>query len=143
MNEGFLDAVGRFERFLQNAGYPGHVRWIRPRDVVLVTDRRIFIRVRNNPSDQYVRDAFDLATRAGRGILFAALCSLERATCCYVWVPQDKNEAADHLMSDKLKLSAPTGEGRFQGYAVSNALKWVWLRVRYLKLQRFTKGMFN
>ena len=136
----FERVAGDFRQFLRRQGYPEQVVWVEPGDVI-VSDRNLYIR-RSNPhaNEERVNRAFDAGLRRGLGVLLAALCVTTDATCCYLWAPRDEDEAMRHLLPRGPKFSVPADRGR-KGTVVASPVKWLLLRWKYRKLQKFKNDM--
>jgi hypothetical protein len=78
-----------------------------------------------------------------KGVLLAALCELGHKTLCYAWSPADASEAERHLMPQGVKFSAPVRESSLRVVVVGNPLKWLYLRLRYRREQRFKQQLFG
>jgi hypothetical protein len=139
----FSESVARLQKFLEENGYPPRVMWVGPQDVLLTGTRQILIRVPVPvANEQHARAAFERGMKEQMGVLFATLCEMDAATCCYAWAPADEEEARRHLIPRDLKLSANLNESRFFGKAVTNHFSWLWLRARHRKHQEFRDQLF-
>jgi hypothetical protein len=134
MPDNFKDAMATFREFLRNAGLPEQIIWLSPADAVLIPGRALYIR--SQPPEIGVARAhenYDRGMAAKLGVMFAALCKFENATCCFVWVPSDANEAQRSLMpkSGGLKMRAPATEFRLRVKSVRNSIYWKILQTRH------------
>ena len=134
MPESFDDAVASFREFLRKAGLPEQIIWISPIDAALIPGSALYIKPQ--PPDigvAHAREKYDLGIAAGRGVLFAALCKLRNATCCFVWFPNDADEAQRSLMpkSGGLKMRAAAAEFRLRVKSVRNSIFWKVLQARH------------
>src|SRR4051812_29793615 len=103
----FEQAVERLRFFLKSDGLPDVIVWVHPNSVVLVRD--IFF-ISSAPSDgawEWARSQYQLGCDRGIGVELGALCQIKGAVCCFVYLPQDEDEAVRHLMPDGLKLIHP------------------------------------
>src|ERR1051326_3088633 len=132
----FEDALAGFQRFLKATGYPETIVWVRPADVLLTAPGILYIRQpAASESIRLVQRAFEDGTRYPRGVLLSCLCDFNTASCCYIWVPRDDQEAMEHLMSGGVKYSVPAESSRRRGVAVTSRLRWFWLKVNTRKVQ--------
>jgi hypothetical protein len=144
VSAGFAESVARFEKFIETHGCPGHVVWVRPEDVLVVSPRRVLIKLPVSPENgKIARTVLEEGLEAQLGVLFATLCQIEGTTYCYAWAPRDADEAEGRLMPSGLKMSVMTGEYRLQGKPVKNGLRWRWLKWRYRKQQQHKAWLFQ
>ncbi len=140
----FDEAVGRFERFLNDNGYSPHIIWIEPADLVLPGGRSICVKqpvpARNATN---AHECFERGMKEGRGITFGTICEVAGSTCCYAWVPKYRNEQERHLMGRGLKMKAGTRSDNARGVAVTCRLRWWFLRIRHQQRSRRAAGMFG
>ena len=134
MPENFDDAVASFREFLRKTGFPEEIIWVSPTDAVLVPGRVLYIK--SQPPEvgaALAREKYELGIARKLGVLFAALCKLGNATCCFVWFPSDVPEAQRSLMpkSGGLKLRVPREELRLSIKRVRNSIYWKALQTRH------------
>jgi len=70
------------------------------------------------------RDYFEYGREQGRGVTLEAVCRLGGRSACYVWVPED-DEDASYAMQRPLKLMMPAEP--VEGIPVRSGLWWRWL----------------
>jgi len=140
----FEESVVRYREFLRENGYPSAIAWVRPQDVLLARQRKIFVRVPLPITNEaFARAAFNDGIGKKVGILFATVCEMDGVTCCRAWVPADEDEAQRALMPQDLKLSVTTGESHLRGKAVTNRISWLWLKLNYHKHQEQRDFLFD
>ncbi len=78
------------------------------------------------------RDYFEYGRRQGRGVTMEVACRLAGRSVCYVWVPED-DEDASYSMQRPIKLLMPVEP--VEGFLVQSGLRWWWLQW-YARLRR-------
>lgn len=128
----FEQAVEEFRSFLKSEDLPEEIAWVNPDDAVLI-NKRIVIRMpdaniaRSRALSDYLRGC-----RRGLGVELGVLCQINVSVCCFVYMPQDEDEAARHLMPNGLKLTHPVPVPN--ALIVTNCLEWLlakWLSRRW------------
>ena len=143
MRHGFDEAVASFREFLEKYGWSTQLLWVRPGDVLLDLHRRMLIKVPvPAENEDLARSTFDRGLETQLGVLFAALCQVPGGTCCYVWTPENPDEAERGLMPTGLKLSVREGEN-LEGKQIKNGLYWRWMKWRYRKHQQHKALLFQ
>lgn len=103
----FLEAIESFRKFLMEQGQTDKIIWIDVEDVVLV-NYKIWINKIDFAKNYYkAEEKYNLGTNKMLGIELSAICRLGDNICCYVFVPNDKEDALNHLMLGNLKLAVP------------------------------------
>jgi hypothetical protein len=144
MGSSFDESVAEYRNFLEKNGYPSHVIWVTPEDVLVSSGPVIYVRVPVSESNEKsVRQLFDLGISQERGVLFDTLCDGDGLTFSYAWVPRDGAEAEESLMPKGLKLSAKTGASRVPGRTVGSRLRWAYLQMKNRRHQRMKEQMFR
>ncbi len=146
MSENFDEAVARFREFLGKVGLPEQIIWLSPADAVLTRRRVLYIK--SLPPEiglALAREKYDIGMAAKLGVLFAALCKLENATCCFVWFPSDADEARRSLMlsSGGLKMRAPTEKLRLRIKRVRNPIRWKILQIWHREKSDWLDFLFS
>jgi hypothetical protein len=140
----FDDAVSHFEDFLRHSGYSSTVIWVEPSDLVLRGRRAIYVKVPVSSRNlERARERFVFGMSEGLGVTFGTVCELPNATCCYAWVPKDRDEQQEHLMGSGLKVSAKTDSSKVPGIHVTNSICWQLLKLRYRKTAEMTQHLFG
>ena len=134
MTTDFEADVCSFQEFLRGNGSPEKIIWIQPEDILL-TGKRLFYLKTPVPESRgsAARQAYEAGLRRGLGVLFLTICELENATCCYVWTPENEEEAAQALMPVGLKMSIKAD--KISAIPVPSHLLWLLLRFRYRRRQ--------
>jgi hypothetical protein len=71
------------------------------------------------------RAYFEYGRSQGRGVTLEVVCRLGGRSACYVWVPEDDEEAS-YAMQRPIKLMVPAEP--VEGFPVRSRLRWRWLR---------------
>lgn len=98
----FSLAVDRFRKFLCEQGHAGPLIWIRPPDLGFWMDRLLI-----RPSDESNRHAEDLFVRSaerGFGVALEGLARLDHSICCFVFAPDDVDDAASHFVAPPITM---------------------------------------
>jgi hypothetical protein len=136
MLETFEAAENRYRRFLVENGYPPQIIWVRSQNVVFPGKRFVYVKF-PIPAENLARarETYESGITQQRGVLFSSLCELEEATCCFVWFPKDRDEAARYLMpaDGSLKMSALIDLARVPGRVIRTSLAWKILQLRHGK----------
>jgi len=136
MLETFEAAENRYRRFLSENGYAPKIIWVRSQNVVFPGRRYVYVKF-PIPTENLAqaRETYESGMAQKRGVLFSSLCELEEATCCFVWFPKDRDEAARYLMpaDGSLKMSALIDLARVPGRVIRNSLAWRIVRLRHGK----------
>ena len=141
--QSFEGAVNRLQALLESQNYPANIAWIWPNDAIL-TERMAYVKWPLPAANRTrVKAIFDQGMRIQRGVLLASFCETPEETCCYIWVPQTDEEALYHLMPGGVKLSVPIETSRRTAHKVTSRLMWIWLKLRYRKLQKYKEQLFQ
>jgi len=144
MGPSFDESVAKYKRFLEENGYPSHVVWVMPEDVLVSSGPVIYVRVPVSESnEEFVRHLFDLGISQEKGVLFDTVCDGDGITFSYAWVPRDGAEAEESMMPKGLKLSAKTGASRVRGRAVKSRLQWAYLQMKNRRHQTMKEQLFR
>jgi hypothetical protein len=103
----FDEAVSRFSAFAREQGAPTDILFVCPADVAVVNGQ-IYVR---RPDPHLARERashlYEAAVSRRRGVVIAALCTLPRLVCTYVYGPVDDDEAMRLMFPNGLKMSLP------------------------------------
>lgn len=146
MPDSFDDAVATFREFLQKTGFPKEIVWLSAEDAVLVPGRVLYLKPQaHEVGVALARERYETGMARKLGVLFAALCKLGDATCCFVWVPSDADEAQRSLMpkSGGLKLRVPNEEFRLSIKRIRNSLYWKILQARHRDESKLRDFLFS
>ncbi|MBK7994049.1 MAG: hypothetical protein IPK14_11690 [Blastocatellia bacterium] len=103
----FLEATESFRKFLMEQGQTDKIVWIDVEDVVLV-NYKIWTNKIDFAKNYYkAEEKYNLGTNKMLGIELSAICRLGDNICSHVFVPNDKEDALNHLMLGNLKLAVP------------------------------------
>ena len=122
-------AEQKFRSFLCRENYPETICWLIPGDVVVSNGPHYWVRKRGPEAEQYAATRYAEGVNRGLGILLRAICATNAETFASVFVPQNTVDAQEHLLGSLLRVSCPIV--RHSTTAVSNPLRWFWLRWRY------------
>ena len=126
--ESFAEWTKRLSDFLRGSGLPARVAWVDWGDV-LISQGRLYVRgfaKSSRPSTAETR--FQRATDRGVGISLEAVCKVGDASCCFVYLPRDQDEAQRLMIPQTgVKLSVPTlaAEAR----TIKNPIAWWYLKL--------------
>jgi hypothetical protein len=98
----FRQAVDRFRAFLGEQCHAGTIIRIRPSDLRFWMDKPLV-----RPSDESTRHAEDLFVRAanrGFGVAFEGLVRLDHSIYCFVFAPDDGEDAASHFIAPPITM---------------------------------------
>lgn len=123
----FHDAVASLRSYLKANGRPEAVVWIEPNDV-LVVKNRLRVRLRS-PHLMWNRAqcAYELGVERKLGLLLQQVCQIPGLSCCYVYLPKNREDAERRLDGAGLRLLFPEQVRRAR--AVSNRVYWALLKV--------------
>jgi hypothetical protein len=112
----FVDAVRRFEEFLEGQGWPPTIRWVAEEDLERSPGRPIAVAlVEGEDREAEARGRYEIGQERRLGVLLHAICTLGGASCAVVSFPEDERES-ERLMfpsdgSLKLSVAVPREEG--------------------------------
>ncbi len=98
----FGEAVDDFREFLRKQGHVGPLAWIVPADVAVWFDE-LLIRPRRD-GEALAKRVFDKAQQRGFGVALEAIAKLDHSICCFVFAPDDADDAADHFVAPPLTM---------------------------------------
>jgi hypothetical protein len=102
------DAEQKFKHFLASQGYPTRIQWVEDADVVPHPDHSWSVHV-SLGSERAAFEQYCLKGLAkGFGIEFTARCADQERTFAIIYVPEDANDAAYHMIGPGLKMSCHT-----------------------------------
>src|SRR5208283_2315783 len=93
----FADANEQFRRFLFDQGNFDPIVWITPSDL-LWWGNTLLIRPRTEATVE-AEQIFNEATERGYGIALDAVARLDHSICCFVFAPDDAEDAASHFVA--------------------------------------------
>jgi hypothetical protein len=118
-----------FRSFLQRENYPERICWLIPGDVLASNGPHYWVRKRGIEAEQYAATRYAKGVDRGLGILLRAICATNEETFASVFIPESTADAQEHLLGPFLRISCPVE--RHSTTAVSNPLRWLWLRWRH------------
>lgn len=133
--ESFEECAARLRQFAMDQGLPSGQMWIDWGDLILNGGR--FYVYRSNRQDRSLSAAARYRSAAEKdvGIELEAICTVDHATCCFVYVPFDRDEAMRLMIPDRgVKLSVAQTPPKAK--LVTNPVAWWLLKLRardYLK----------
>jgi hypothetical protein len=98
----FGEAVDQFRNFLRRQGRVGPTAWIVPADVAFWFNE-LLIRPRSD-GEIHAEQLFNRAVQRGLGVSIEAIAKLDHSICCFVFAPDDADDAADHFVAPPLTL---------------------------------------
>jgi hypothetical protein len=125
------EAEEKFRSFLRRENYPETICWLIPGDLVASSGPHYWVRKRGTEAEQYAATRYAEGVDRGLGILLRAICATNAETFATVFVPRDSVDAQYHLLGPALRVSCPAE--RHSTTAITQPLRWQWLRWRYGK----------
>ena len=126
----FEAEIARFQQFLRVNQFSEKILWIQPKDLLITGKRLLYVRSPVPKAREIVaQQTFEKGIGQGRGVLLKALFELHGKSFCFVWVPENDDEAARALMPAGVKLSIYTD--RIPVTAVRSRLLWWCLKTRF------------
>ena len=98
----FQQAIDEFREFLRSQGHSDPLHWIAPGDVAF-WGRQLLIRP-GSGAEAHARRAFDWAQERGFGASIEAIAKLDQRICCFVFAPDDAEEAASCFVAPPLTM---------------------------------------
>lgn len=122
----FSEAINRFRQFIEEQGLSSDLLWLFREDVV---DRwpKTYLRIPTTDDGTLVEFLYDVGLKRGLGVHLNVFCLHEGRPCCYIWVPENEEDASYRMLSG-LKLSVPEQPDRRIVLPVGSRLRWIWLR---------------
>jgi len=133
--ESFEECAGRLRRFATERGLPSAQMWLDWGDVIVIGGR-LYV-YRSNRQDRSLSAAarYRSAAEKDLGIALEAICTVDHATCCFVYLPANEDEAVRLMIPDNgVKLSVAQNAPKAK--LVTNPIAWWLLKLRardYLK----------
>ena len=127
--ESFGDCRRRLSQLIRDHGLPSREMWIDSEDVI-VNKRKLFVyNAKREDRTSSAEARFRFAVERDVGIALETICTVNDATCCFVYLPSDRDEA-DRLMIPRkgVKLSVPTTPP--EAKLVTNPVVWWLLKLR-------------
>jgi hypothetical protein len=125
------EAEQNFRSFLLREHYPETICWLIPGDVVISIGPHYWVRKRGTEAEQYAAARYSEGIDRGLGIHLRAICATKAETFASVFIPKDSVDAQYHFLGPLLKVSCPVE--RHSATAITDPLRWLWLRWRYGK----------
>jgi hypothetical protein len=98
----FEQSVEQFREFLRTQGHSGPLLWIRPNDVAFWCGE-LLIRPRI-VAEAHAKEVFERALERGFGVSVEAVAKLDHSICCFVFAPDDQEDAADSFVAPPLTM---------------------------------------
>jgi hypothetical protein len=98
----FGDAVEQFREFVRTQGHVGPLLWIVPEDVTFWFGE-LLIRPRGT-TERHAQELFDQASGRGFGLSIEGIARLDHSLCCFVFAPDDAEDAATHFVKPPLTM---------------------------------------
>lgn len=98
----FREAEDRFRHFLADHGCVGPILWVTPDDVGFLVGHLI-VRPRRESALRADR-LFCHAVQRGYGVALEAMARLEESICCFVFAPDNCDDAGDHFVAPPLTM---------------------------------------
>ena len=98
----FVDAIEQFQRFLGDQGHSGPLVWITPSDLMW-SGRTLLIQPRAEATAESERMFYQAAER-GYGVALEAVARVDHSICCFVFVPDDAEDAASNFVAPPLTM---------------------------------------
>ena len=95
-------AVEQFREFLRTQGHADILQWIGPNDVAFWCGE-LLIRPRVN-ADAHAEEVFSRASERGVGVSIEAVAKLDPSICCFVFAPDDAEDAANSFVAPPLTM---------------------------------------
>ena len=106
---GFDDAVGQLKGFLAGQNISTDLVWVFREDVVSYKLRLYVREPLPSGNERLVASFYERGLKRDLGIRFNTLCLLNSRPCCYIWLPEDREDAGYALLlMSKFIISAPT-----------------------------------
>jgi hypothetical protein len=122
----FPEASERMSAFLRDQGVPDEIVWV-AREELTSYRRQIWFRSTAAGRRTLAAEAlFEAGRQRGLGVELRAVCQIEDATACCVWVPKNAAEAEQAMLPPTLKLWVPTP--LIGARVVRSRLRWGILR---------------
>ena len=100
----FGQAVDDFREFLRKQGHVGPLTWIVPANVVFWLGE-LLIRPSTN-GEAHAEQVFDRGYQRGFGVALEAIAKLDHSICCFVFAPDDADDAGDHFVGPPITMKA-------------------------------------
>jgi len=98
----FGQAVEEFRAFLRAQGHSGPLLWIVPQDVAFWFGE-LLIRPRIG-AEIHAEQLFNYASQRGFGVSIEGIAKLDHSICCFVFAPDDAEDAATNFVAPPLTL---------------------------------------
>lgn len=98
----FGRAVDDFREFLRKQGYVGPLKWIAPAHVAFWFGE-LLIRP-SSDGEAHAEQVFDRGYQRGFGVALEAIAKLDHSICCFVFAPDDADDAGDHFVAPPITM---------------------------------------
>ena len=108
----FERAVDDFREFLRKQGYVGPLKWIAPAHVAFWFGE-LLIRP-SSDGEAHAEQVFDRGYQRGFGVALEAIAKLGHSICCFVFAPDDADDAGDHFVAPPITMKVRQDRTRSQ-----------------------------
>jgi hypothetical protein len=98
----FDEAVQQFREFLRTQGHSGPLQWIAPIDVAFWCGDLLILP--RSGAEAHAYDVFNRAQERGFGVSIEAVAKLDHSICCFVYAPNDAEEAAQRFVAPPVTM---------------------------------------
>jgi len=98
----FDEAVEEFRKFLLTQGHSGPLQWIAPSDVAFWCGE-LLIQPKIE-AEAHALHVFNRAQERGFGISIEVIAKLDHSICCFVFAPDDAEDAAQNFVAPPLTM---------------------------------------
>jgi|SRR5580700_4501889 hypothetical protein len=124
--ESFDECSRRLSQLMRDHGLPSREKWVDWGDVIVDKGRYYVYGSKSEDRSCSSEARFRLAAEKDVGIALEAICTVNDATCCFVYLPSSQDEAERLMIPQSgVKLSVPMAPP--EAKLVTNAFAW-WLR---------------
>jgi len=136
--ESFGECRKRLSQLIRDHGLPSCQIWVDWGDVIVNKGELFVLGLRNEDHSAAAEARFLVAANKNAGVAVEVVCTVHDATCCFVYLPSDRNEAERLMIPQRgVKLSVPTVAP--EAKLIANQITWWLLKLRgsdYLKSTR-------
>jgi hypothetical protein len=102
------EAAQMFREYLASNGYPTHIRWITPEQILQGEDGKYLVHAGSTEEARAeAEEQYNAGLQAGFGILFQALCATAGETIAEIYIPSDSADAKLNRIRSSLKFTCP------------------------------------
>lgn len=117
----FPEAIEQFREFLTKEGHPKRILWICREDIAWHDFKFYIKKPLPAANERLVEKLYEQGRERGFGVSLDVFCLLDSYPCCYIWLPEDEQEA-ELAMVAGLKMSVPVNPALAK--PVKNWLLW-------------------